>query len=262
MKLALSNIAWPARDDVRMYSFMKALGFLGLEIAPTRVFEMPVYDKNKEAAGFSDMLAAEYGMAVCSVQSIWYGRTEKLFGAPHERALLLDYTKRAVDFAAALNCRNLVFGCPKNRAANGTYNEETALLFFSEVAEYAAQNGCVLALEANPAIYETDFINTTSEAFGFCRKVGLPGLKVNLDFGTVIENGEDFGAVSENIDLVSHVHISEPFLKPIAVRNEHKALRKVLEDGGYKGFVSVEMGSCDSLSFIESAAEYLCGVFK
>lgn len=50
-----------------------------------------------------------------SMQSIWYGRTEKLFGTEEERNLLLDYTKSAVDFAAAIGCKNLVFGCPKNR---------------------------------------------------------------------------------------------------------------------------------------------------
>ena len=45
MKLSISNIAWNAADDAKIYHLMKNYGFDGLEIAPTRILpEMP-YDR-------------------------------------------------------------------------------------------------------------------------------------------------------------------------------------------------------------------------
>ena len=38
------------------------------------------------------------------MQSIWFGRQERLFGSEEEREILIDYTKKAVDFAVAIQC--------------------------------------------------------------------------------------------------------------------------------------------------------------
>ena len=37
MKLAISNIAWNAKDDTTVYAMMRKYGYTGLEIAPTRI---------------------------------------------------------------------------------------------------------------------------------------------------------------------------------------------------------------------------------
>ena len=49
MKLAVSNIAWDSVNDNKIYNCMKAIGFTGLEIAPTRIFPDAPYDCLKEA---------------------------------------------------------------------------------------------------------------------------------------------------------------------------------------------------------------------
>ena len=115
MKLAVSNIAWAAEEDDLVYELMKKYGFLGLEIAPTRIFSENPYDRNAAAKRWSIELRNAYGFTIPSIQSIWYGRQEKIFGSVEERQSLIDYTKRAIDFAVAIDCRNLVFGCPRNR---------------------------------------------------------------------------------------------------------------------------------------------------
>ena len=43
MKLSISNIAWSKEDDDKVYGFMRELGYSGLEIAPTRIFEGQPY---------------------------------------------------------------------------------------------------------------------------------------------------------------------------------------------------------------------------
>ena len=50
------------------------------------------------------------------MQSIWYGMIEK-FDSSDKRQKLIKYTKKAIDFAVAIECSKLVFGCPKNRVA-------------------------------------------------------------------------------------------------------------------------------------------------
>ena len=38
IQLSISNIAWDKADDEAVYTEMKAHGFTGLELAPTRIF--------------------------------------------------------------------------------------------------------------------------------------------------------------------------------------------------------------------------------
>ena len=195
------------------------------------------------------------------MQSIWFGLSQKIFGTEEERAFLVDYTKKAVDFARTAGIGNLVFGCPKNRDTCGKDVTSAAVSFFSEIGGYAAEHGTVIALEPNPPIYGTDFLNTTALAFAFCRAVSNPGLMVNVDLGTVIENGESLAVVSENLSLVNHVHISEPYLAPIKKRPLHAALRRVLEEGGYNKFVSIEMKNAGDAAFVKQACSYVREVF-
>ncbi|MBQ5846275.1 MAG: hypothetical protein IIW64_06510, partial [Selenomonadaceae bacterium] len=115
MQLAISNIAWSCEYDGQMYKMMEKYGFRGLEIAPTRIFEQKPYDCLSEGKKWAETLRGEYGLSVVSLQSIWYGRNERLFGSHEERQALLEYTKRAIDFACAVGAKNIVFGCPKNR---------------------------------------------------------------------------------------------------------------------------------------------------
>ena len=49
----------------------------------------------------------------------------------------------------------------------------------------------VIALEANPPIYGTNFINGTASALSLIREVAHPAFTLNLDLGTMIHRKED-----------------------------------------------------------------------
>lgn len=260
MKLAISNIGWTEENDTLVYSFMKNYGYEGLEIAPTRIFKEKPYDRIADAKLWSDNLKSEHGFVVPSMQSIWFGRLENIF-IEEEREILIEYTKKAVDFAIAIGCKNLVFGCPKNRNIVGEYNPEVAMLFFREIGNYAAQMGTVIGMEANPTIYNTNFINDTLSAFELIEAVNSEGFKLNLDMGTIIYNMEDINELVGKVHLINHVHISEPGLKPVEGRELHGKLKKILEREDYPGFISIEMGKTDEMSLLEDKMKYVKEIF-
>lgn len=257
IELSISNIAWISENDQQVYEHLQKNGFTGLEIAPTRLFPEEPYEKKAEARKYSLRLKEVYGLSICSMQSIWYGHSEKIFGSTEERAILLDYTKQAIDFAEVIGAGNLVFGCPKNRVIGDNDDVQVAVAFFRELGEYAAEHETVLAMEANPVIYGTNFINTTKEAIDLIKEVGSKGFKLNLDFGTIIYNEERIEDIVPHIDIINHVHISEPNLKLIEGRDEHKVLMQILRDAGYDRYVSIEMGKRDDIEDVYRTIEYL-----
>ena len=262
MKLSISNIGWSIEQDEAVYSLMKEYGFTGLEIAPTRIFPEKPYELLPEAAAWSSVLMAKYGFSVSSMQSIWFGRQEQLFGTDDERKTLLNYTKKAVDFAASVGCKNMVFGCPRNRAVPKGTDSDLAIGFFREIGNYAAQNGTIIGMEANPEIYHTNYINDTSSALELVKRVNSKGFRLNLDVGAMVHNHEDIAGLEDNVRLISHVHISEPELKEIEPRRLHLDLKKLLLDESYRGYVSIEMGKTDDLSVIEEKMKYVRSVFQ
>lgn len=261
MKLSISNIAWNAEQDQKVYGILAENGFEGVELAPTRIFEKLPYEHLREAKEWSNVLRENYGLRVSSIQSIWYGRREKLFGTEEERQILLDYTKKAIDFADIIKCPNLVFGCPRNRYLPKGADPNLAVYFFEELADYALQHNTVLALEANPVLYNTNYINTTVQAFDYTKSINSAGFKVNLDVGALIENGESLEILKGKVGLISHVHISEPGLKLIKRRELHSQLANILRTENYQGYVSVEMERQNDIALIQETCTYLKEVF-
>lgn len=261
MNLAVSNIAWEEKQDNYVYQLMKKYGFSGLEIAPTRVFPEAPYNRLNEAAEWAQELKREYDFIVPSVQSVWFGRQEKLFGSEEEKRTLIEYTRKAIDFAAAIGCKNLVFGCPRNRNCPEGAEPDTAIPFFKELGDYAVSRGTVIGMEANPPIYNTNYINTTVSALKLIRQVASKGFMLNLDVGTMIQNQEEVSELEGQVRYISHVHISEPGLKAIEERNIHRELKELLLAEHYTGYISVEMGKTDTLSELDEILRYVKEVF-
>ena len=260
MRFAISNIAWGAEDDPRVLSALPSHGCQALEIAPTRVLPETPYKRLPEARAFAKKLLEETGLSVCSMQSIWYRRGESIFGTPGEIDALIEYTKEAILFAEAVGCPNLVFGSPKNRIVPEGRKGEEAAGFFRAIGDFAAEHGAAIALEAVPVSYGTNFLNRTDDLFDYVRMVGSKGLKMNLDFGTMLVNGEDVGDIARFIPWVNHVHISENQLVGIERREEHRTFLRALRDGGYERCVSIEMRNQEDADKVLAIVDYVHGL--
>lgn len=258
MKLSISNIAWSTEHDDTMYQLLKDNGFDGLEIAPTRIFPEKPYEHLSEAKDWALQMKEQYGLEVPSMQSIWYGHTEKIFGSKEERKILLDYTKKAIDFAEVIGCHNLVFGNPKNRDAEVIPSIlPIAIDFFKEIGDYALEHNTVVALEPNPIIYNTHFMNYTEQAVEMAYKSSSDGIKVNIDLGTIIHNEEDINYLKQIPEYINHVHISEPGLNLIEKRDIHRELFAILSSIEYNSFISIEMANKGNIEMVKSIIEYV-----
>ena len=247
MKISISNIGWDEKNDSDMYRYLHEIHVTGIEIAPTRIFKSFPYQKLKEAAAFQSRLEL-YELEISSIQSIWYGRTENIFHNQEELEILKNYTKEAIIFSQTIGSRNLVFGCPKNRAINKNSQNTLSDIreFFKYLGDFAFEHNTCLSLEPNPTIYNTNFINTTASAFELVREIGCPGFKVNVDLGTILENKEDLEVL--DFKWINHIHISEPGLIAIQKRPEHREMLKMAYEAQYNGYFSIEMGNTDFLT--------------
>ena len=138
-------------------------------------------------------------------------------------------------------------------------NDAAAEAFFMQAGNLAARYGVHLALEANPPMY-TNYLNDTADAFALVKRLDNPGLSVNFDLSTVLAQGEKLQTFIDDMQYVSHVHISEPGLAPIQKRPEHRELALLLGAVGYRGFVSIEMAHTD-LDTIRRTMDYIAEVF-
>lgn len=257
MKVSISNIAWGVDNDKEMYRFLENAKVDGIEIAPTRIFPENPYEKLQQAREYRKMLYEQYGLEVSSMQSIWFGRSEKIFEDASQREKLIEYTKKSFEFANAMQCNNLVFGCPKNRNINSEDDYKIAEEFFGRLGELAKEESTVLALEANPPIYNTNFLNTTKDAFKLVQKIASSGVKVNYDLGTVIENREKISEIEEMLPEVNHIHISEPYLAEIHYTELHEKLIEILEKRFYDKYVSIEMKNLENIEKVKCSVKYL-----
>ncbi len=258
MRLSITNIAWSADSDSEILAYLGTAGFAGLEIAPTRIFPEKPYDHPDRARAWAGTLKDTYGLDIPSMQSIWYGRAERMFGPEDERRTLADYTKRAILFAEAIGCGNLVFGNPKNRDTDDvTRDEPAAIEFFREIGDFAAAHGTVVALEPNPVIYNTRLMNTTEQAVEMAQKVNSAGIKVNIDLGTMLHNGESLEYLLDIPGWINHVHISEPYLAPLRRRDAHRRLFEILHEIDYRRYVSIEMGNSSTVDDVKKTIDYV-----
>ena len=259
MKLSVSNIAWSLENDESVYHEMQRLNFSGLEIAPTRIFTVNPYEHIHEAVTFSRALKTKYNLEICSMQSIWFGMSQRIAGTHEERQILFEYTQKALRFSDAVNCRNIVFGCPRNRNIERLEDEDIIINFLMDIADEAENFGITISLEANPAIYSTNFINTTEQAIELLNRIKHPALKLNLDTGTIICNNEDISKIftNNNAEYINHVHISEPKLLPIKKRLIHSEIFSFLMKEGYRNYVSIETARTENLSELFESMRYV-----
>ena len=124
---------------------------------------------------------------------------------------------------------------------------DRATIIFTRLGDIAQVEGTVIAVEANPAVYGTNFLTQGEQALEFARRVGHPAVRFILDIGAMHINNvfeHTPTLIKEAGDLLSHVHFSEPQLAPAPADAAMAALvLSALDAAQYSCAVSIEMKS-------------------
>ena len=259
MRISISNIAWEKDEEPEISELLGRLGVSAVDVAPGKYFP------DVSAASISDIRKVrswwnDRGISIYGMQSLLYGtKGLNVFGDRESRERLLTHFGHVCRIADGLGAKRLVFGSPKNRDRTGLTDEDAqdiALDFFSRLGGIAKYWGVVITLEPNPVCYSTNWITTTKEAYAFVKKLGHPGIAMQLDTGTVLTNKENISAIHSFNDAVGHVHLSEPGLIPLSLApGVHGPVFRAAADCA-PGTVTIEMltrGNGSAIELVESS---------
>jgi D-psicose/D-tagatose/L-ribulose 3-epimerase len=245
MRPAISNIAWPSAHDDAAVALAASVGFAGIEVAPMKLFGPLHTIELADVRAYRRKLSG-LGLAAPALQGILFGTTDvHLFASDAHRRRLHTALLRVADIAIALNAESCVFGAPTLRDPGELPLRdawEIAVAFFRDIGETFAARGVCLCFEANPSLYKCRFVTRTAEAFDLVNDIASPGVRMQLDTGTIFINGEAPNVIEAVGSAVAHCHVSEPNLAPLGSSGlDHRPIAEALTAAGYMGWVSVEM---------------------
>lgn len=246
MRLAISNIAWDVAEDEQVATLLDRHGVDAIDVAPGKYFPVPGEATPADVARVRRWWGAR-GIEITGIQSLLYGTSGlNLFGPPATRSRMLEHLEVMCHIAAGLGATRLVFGSPRNRDRSGLEDatvQAIATEFFQELGVMAARCGLVVCLEPNPPCYGANFMTTTALTAAMVRAVGHPGIKMQLDSGAMIINGESPSEVVGGVfPIVGHVHVSEPNLDPIGdVGTPHNSIAAALRGHLANHVITLEM---------------------
>ena len=225
--------------SARLFGTLKRWGFDSVEIPvedPAHINPTPVkseLDKHNLACG-----------SLCACM----GPDRDLRGTPRQQKIGLDYLRRVIDLAVALNCPSLigpVYSATGRAEAvpRGEYRRQwrTVVRHLKALSDYAGERGKQICLEPLNR-FETDFINTCDQALEMVNDVGSPVLRLMLDtFHMNIEEKNQANAIRKAGKLLGHLHACG--CDRGTPGNDHidwPGIARALKDIGYEGDVVIE----------------------
>jgi D-psicose/D-tagatose/L-ribulose 3-epimerase len=264
MRLAISNIAWPAGEDTAVAPMLHAHGVEGVELALTKVWSEPLEMPAAEVRAYRDTWEKQ-GLRIAALQALLFGKPHlTLFGRESVRRQMLDYLAAIVERAGWLGASALVFGSPKNRQRGEQSPSEAwaiAVPFFRELGRIARQHGVYFCIEPNPSAYGCDFVTTVAEGIELVDAVGEEGFGLHLDTGGMALAGDPpTASIASAGERCRHFHVSEPFLAEVGGGTvPHGECARALHARGYRGWVSIEMGETKAVDGWQAAIERALG---
>ncbi|HTU91093.1 MAG TPA: sugar phosphate isomerase/epimerase family protein [Gemmataceae bacterium] len=247
MRLAISNIAWPAGADEAVAPLLHRHGVEGVELALTKIWPEPLAEPVAEVRAYRERWEKR-GVRIAALQALLFGKPQlTLFDSEAVRRQTLDYLEGIIERAAWLGAAALVFGSPKNRRRGERSPSEAwdiAVPFFRALGRIARRQGVCFCIEPNPADYGCDFVTAVAEGIELVDAVAEEGFGLHLDTGGMALAGDTPAAsITAAGDRCQHFHISEPFLAEVGSGTAvHGECAEALRARDYRGWVSIEMG--------------------
>lgn len=246
MRLAISNIAWDAPEDLAIATLLHRFGVDAIDVAPGKYFQELANATDEDIVRVKNWWS-QRGIEITGMQALLFGTTGlNVFGPQETQDAMLQHLRAVCRIGAGLGATRLVFGSPKNRDRAGLSDQQaiaTAVPFFRRLGDIAQSYGVTICLEPNPACYGANFMTTSAETAQVVEHVDHPAIRMQFDTGALTINGEDPASVLQHCArLIGHVHASEPDLLPLGDGGtDHAKVLAALERHLSHHVVSIEM---------------------
>jgi len=244
MKLIVSNLCWNINENNLIINLLNIFNINNIEISPYKIFNnnYSLGNINKTQNFWKKKKVNFYSM-----QSILFNiKNAYLFGNKSEQKVFFTEIKKKIILCKKIGIKVIVFGSPHSKKIFSNKNLENLNLIafksFKKIAQICEKYKIYFCVEANPKIYNCEYLNYTKDVIILIKKINSNFFKLNLDLGTIIENKENFSSIIHNyIKLIGHVQISVPHLKDIMSYKSIvcKFIRQ-LKKKNYKRCVSIE----------------------
>jgi len=241
MKIGFNMLLWTpfvTEEHFGLFEALKATGYDGVEL---EIFEGTPEHYAKVGQVLDDTGLERTGVTIMPDEKRNPGSADAGL-----RRAAADHMKWAVECAAALGAPVLAgpFYQPLGKfSGKGPTEDEKARCaeVHREAADAAA--GADITLTVEPLNrFECYFLNTIADAAAYAKRVDRPNFGIMYDtFHANLEERDPVGCITENIDLIRHVHVSEndrgtPGRGHVPWAETFRALR----GGGYDGWLTIE----------------------
>jgi fructoselysine 3-epimerase len=256
MRIAFSTNAFVNFSVIEAVEKIAAIGYEGVEVLADTPHLYPHSVSDSDLKKLLVVLGRS-GLEVANLNANtamgYYGRPfwEPLFEPslanpdPTARAWRVDFTKRCIELARLLGCRNI--SITSGRAVPGT-SPDKALKLLREslevVLECAEKAGIRVGIEYEPGL----LVERYEELQALIEEMKSPCLGANLDLGHSHVLGEDPESVVAGLSSrIFNIHIEDILsrkhyhLIPGLGEIDFKRLLGTLERHAYDGFVTVEL---------------------
>ena len=241
MKVGFNMLLWTTHvteEDLPRLETLKKVGYDGVEI--------PVFEGDTAHFQKIGEVIKDNGLACTSVTVIPDEGHNPVSADAGHREGAVEYFKWAIDCSAALGSEVLCgpFYQPLGVfTGQGPTEEEKqrAAEVHRQAGEFAAKANVTLAVEFLNR-FECYFLNTMADVVDHVKRVNHPNVGVLFDtFHANIEEKDPVGCISQHVDVIKHVHVSEndrgtPGKGHIDWLGTFGALRS----GGYNGWLVIE----------------------
>ncbi|HLN23298.1 MAG TPA: sugar phosphate isomerase/epimerase [Patescibacteria group bacterium] len=261
MKLAVSNLALPARNHAHLLPRLRQMGLTGLEVAPDHTWADSASSREVTAYRYA---AENAYLDIVGLDMLLANRPEFSLLAGRETAhRTADELVRLSALCRDLGGRSLILG---NGLDRGSLPLDTAWIecrnFLEALLPRIEDHGTVLCFAPRaPA----DFCGTARECRLLADYFQHPSLGLHLNSLAQVENNDtghsSFSAVRDRLD---HVHANEPDLASLGStgRIDHADFRRHLASVSYRKWVVLKQrAATDPLDGLSRSAASFCELY-
>ena len=223
---------------------MARMGFDYVELALGAMMELP-----EAAFGELTRRLAGSGLA-CDACGNFFPRRIRLTGADVELSAALEYAKGALDRAASVGARIVVFGCPGAKNVPPGFDGGVAWRQLVELLRHlgplAQERGLTIAIEPINR-KEGNIVILAAEGLKLLRAVNHPHVQLLIDYYHLMMEREDPQVVVQAGAAVCHMHVGQVEGRGLPTQPDAELRRffEYVRQSGYRGRCSVEGYSTD-----------------